>query len=227
MRGQPPSYLRIPHLAPSQSATADDRMVFGSARDAILAREAVVEEKLDGSNVMLWLGDGGEVECAGRSGPGAMDRGGQLGRLRAWVSEHRLRLRTVLAEADVVYGEWLWLTHTVFYDRLPSYLVVLDLGAAERRLHPLTVRNRLCQKAGLATPGCLFTGVPGSVEALNGLCGRSRFGHEAMEGVVIRDATEGPVAKLLAPGFRRKTDDEWQKSRSHNQLAPVASVESS
>ncbi|MHB8897046.1 MAG: RNA ligase family protein [Candidatus Geothermincolia bacterium] len=224
MKGLPPSYPRIPHLAPSDAATRDDRLLSAPTRDVVLFSEIAVEEKLDGSNVTLWLNENRGLECAGRSGPGAMDRGGQLGRLRAWASEHHSRVGAALAEADILYGEWLWLRHSVFYDRLPSFLVVLDLASVSHGLLPLTERNRLCRQAGLATPPCLFTGVPGTLEALFGLCGQSRFGHEAMEGLVVRDASSGPVAKLLAPGFRRKSDEEWRKARVHNELAPPGEI---
>jgi hypothetical protein len=223
MKGPPPSYRRIPHLASAAAATEDDRFLADPARDAVLSSPVVVEEKLDGSNVMLWLDERGEVECAGRSGPGAMDRGNQLGRLRAWAAEHRSLLVCALAEADVLYAEWLWLGHSVFYDRLPSLLVVLDLGLVRSGLLPLAERNQVCQQAGLATPPCLFSGVPGDLATLIGLCGQSRFGSEPMEGVVLRDASRGPVGKLLAPGFRRKSDDAWRKSRSYNELALITS----
>ena len=52
----------------------------------MLARPVLVEEKLDGANVVVWLEDE-RIECALRSGVGAQDRGKQLGPLRAWLAE--------------------------------------------------------------------------------------------------------------------------------------------
>ncbi|MCE9583301.1 MAG: RNA ligase family protein [Planctomycetes bacterium] len=183
-------------------------------RREILASDAIVEEKLDGANVSLWLADG-RVEAAGRAGVGAMDRGRQLGRLRAWAAGRDAALRKVLRPpVRAVYGEWLWRTHTVEYGALPDLLVVLDLWESPGRFALAARRDELCADAGLATPPVLFRGVPGSLKRLEALCGSSTFGAPLMEGVVVRvEGKAAPVAraKLLAPGFRRLDDAAWAR----------------
>jgi hypothetical protein len=147
-----------------------------------------------------------------------MDRGHQLGRLRAWVAARHRELAELTHGGWAVYAEWLWLTHTVHYDALPDYLVVLDLSHPDTGFLPAADRDKRCREVAMTTPAGFFCGVLGSIENLYGLLGRSRFSSEAMEGAVLR-APEGARCKVLRPGFVRRDDDDWSASRRHNRLA--------
>jgi hypothetical protein len=212
-----PGYPRIPYLWRAD-ASEDDEVVPPDAIRAWLGEPVVVEEKLDGANVSLWLDDG-RILVASRGGVGAMDRAGQLGRLRAWVGERGEPLREVLADGWVLYGEWLWLRHGVPYDGLPDWLVVLDLWRADGGFAATERRDEIAVGAGLALPPRLFGGVLGSRETLVGLLGTSGFSTEPMEGAVLR--RDGERAKVLQPGFRRRNDEEWSSNREHNELHPA------
>jgi hypothetical protein len=202
--------------------TDDDRVLGPSEAASLLAAEVVVEEKLDGANVMLWLEDG-RIEAALRSGPGSADRAGQLGPLRAWVGEHSDAIRELLNELDggSLYAEWLHLTHTIAYNRMPTYLVVLDLAGRDGAFRSAGGRDAAANRHGLATPPQLFQGVLGSLAAVEGLIAPSRFGDEQMEGVVVRRGNGGQprLAKLLRPGLQRLSDAEWAAGRPRNRLA--------
>jgi len=186
---------------------------------ALVGGEVILEEKLDGANVSLWLEDG-QVACGLRSGPGAMDRAGQLGPLRAWAAQHDEALRRALGECEAIYAEWLLLSHSLGYDRLPSYLVVLDLWRPDGFATP-DERNRVCATAGLPTPPEVWRGTPGSVAAIEGRLGPSSFGPEPMEGLVVRTVDGRPprLAKLLRGGFDQLDDAEWRRGRPHNRLS--------
>jgi RNA ligase len=223
----PPTYPRVAHLFPGRGSSDDVTLDSGELA-TLLASEVVVEEKLDGANVVLWLGDAGRVECALRSGPGSMDRAGQLGPLRAWTAAHDVPVRSVLANGyTAVYAEWLFLAHSVAYDRLPSFLAVIDLWRGENGFASVDDRDGLCADTGLVTPPELWRGVPHDLDAIEPLFGRSAWGSGPAEGLVVRSvdaAADVPrVAKLLAPGFDRLGDDEWRRGRPRNQLAEAAS----
>jgi len=190
-----------------------------SVVQAVIDGEVVVEEKLDGANVNLWLQDR-QVACGLRSGPGAMDRAGQLGQLQAWIAQHDEALRQALADYEAIYAEWLLLSHSVGYDRLPSYLVVLDLWRPDG-FATADERNSVCAAAGLPTPPEVWRGVPGSVAAVEARLGPSAFGPEPMEGLVVRTADGRPprVAKFLRDSFDQLDDAEWRRGRPHNQVS--------
>ena len=219
MTEAPPPYPRVAHLVGGRG-TRDDLVLGASERDALLAGPVILEEKLDGANVALWADDH-QVKVALRSGEGASDRAGQLGPLRAWVGERTDPLRSLLTDGTAAYAEWLLLTHTVAYDRLPAYLVVLDLWHPVTGFVAGTERDRRCRAAGLAHAPEVWKGTPRTVEEVERHLGTSDFGHEEMEGLVVRsaDGRSPRLAKLLRPGFGRIDDDAWAGGRPRNQLA--------
>ncbi len=215
----PPSYPRIPHLVAGRG-TSDDVTLPPAEVASLLAEPVLVEEKVDGANVALWVEDG-RVEVALRAGPGAMDRAGQLGPLRAWAAAHDPTLRTVIGDgASALYAEWLLLTHTSAYDRLPSYLVALDLWRPETGFLPVEERDAVCGAAGITTPPHVWTGVAGTVAAVERLLGPSAWGPGPAEGLVVRSLSV-PLhrAKLVPVTFHRLSDDDWRRGRPHNRLA--------
>ncbi|MGI9032650.1 MAG: RNA ligase family protein [Acidimicrobiales bacterium] len=215
----PPPYSRVPHLVAGRG-TEDDRVLSAAEATALLSRPVAVEEKLDGANVVLWL-EGSRIECALRSGPGSADRAGQLGPLRAWMAERSDQLRALVADGMALYAEWLYLTHSVAYDRLPAYLVTLDLRSPDGTFATVDDRNERCAARGMATPAKLYRGVVEKVDALEPLLAQSRYASGPAEGVIVRalDGAEPRLAKLLNAGFRRLGDDEWAGGRPRNLLA--------
>jgi len=215
----PPPYLRVPHLVPGRG-TRDDLVLQPEQVVTLLAREVVVEEKLDGANVVVWC-EGHRVECALRAGPGAADRAGQLGPLKAWAAERTHVIRRLLADDLALYGEWLYLTHTVAYDRLPSYFVGLDLRHQDGSFLTVDDRTAACEAAGVAVPPELWRGTAHDLGDIEGLLGMSRYGSTAAEGIVVRtvDGSEPRVVKLLRPQFQRLADDAWAAGRPRNRLA--------
>lgn len=222
----PPPYPRVAHLIPGRGSSDDINLDAGEVA-ALLASEVVVEEKLDGANVVLWLDDDGRVECALRSGLGSMDRAGQLGPLRAWAAAHDEALRSALSGGyRALYAEWLFLAHSLAYDRLPSFLIVIDFWRRENGFASVGQRDALCAKSGLVTPPELWRGVPHAIAAIERLFGRAAWGSGPAEGLVVRrvdDAADAPrLGKLLAPGFDRLGDDDWRRGRPRNRLGEAA-----
>lgn len=224
MTTAPPTYPRIAHLTAGRG-TSDDKVLSPTERARLLGSPVALEEKLDGANVVLWSEDH-VVRCALRSGPGGADRAGQLGPLRAWIAEHTTALTSVLGDEPLgLYAEWLLLTHAIAYDRLPAYLVVLDLRREDGTFLGLDERNRRCDDHGLARPPELWRGVPGSVQAVEAHLGPSRFGADAAEGLVVRALEPGAdprAAKVWRPGFAPLPDSAWQGGRPKNRLADAA-----
>jgi hypothetical protein len=213
---EPPPYPRIPYLwAPR--AEPDAPTVPKADVDRWFSDPVIAEEKLDGANVAVWPDDSARPRVAGRSGSGGMDRSGQLGRLRAWVAEHFAELGTLLGDSHALYGEWLWLAHSIRYERLPAWLIVLDLWSADTGFLSVGDRDERVLAAGLSLPPRLFHGVLGGGAQLERLAGPSAFGAPAAEGVMLRRRDER--CKFVPESFRRLDDDEWRAGRPTNQIA--------
>lgn len=157
-----PRFPSTPHIERVQSVTADDAVVTSHEFDAALlgARSQVVEEKLDGANVRIRFD--GESEPVIGNRDHVLKKGYlkdtpsklQFRPLWTWVYDHRdafKKLKRGLGIAPVVFGEWLYAKHTVFYDSLPTLLVPFDLYLDGHFMDPLDARDHL-QRAGFILP---------------------------------------------------------------------------
>jgi hypothetical protein len=88
----------------------------------------VVEEKIDGANAGISFGAGGELRLQSR---GHYLVGGYRERhfalLKTWAARHRDSLWRILGDRYVMFGEWVYAKHTIFYDQLPHYFLEFDL----------------------------------------------------------------------------------------------------
>jgi atypical dual specificity phosphatase len=198
--------------------------VLGRAeRDALLAVELEVEEKVDGANVMCWL-DAGVVRCSGRSGIEGADRARQFGALRAWVGTQSDLLAALLEPGDVLYGEWLLLTHTIAYTRLPDFFVALDLRRSDGTFLRGEERRRTLEAAGLVVPPLLGRHRY-RLDELESLTAHAAWAEGPAEGVVVRplatDPAIAPIAKLVRADFVPIEDSDWRRGRPSNRLASV------
>ena len=125
-------YPRTPHLWGSRLQAGDEDLAL-VAPSELSGRHLVIEEKLDGANAALSFDARGELLLQSR---GHYLRGGegerQFDLFKTWAQTHAPRLRPVLGARYVVYGEWLYAKHTVFYDQLPHYFLEFDVLDRER-----------------------------------------------------------------------------------------------
>lgn len=214
----PPKYPRVPHFAPSVAATDDDVVLAASGRDELLEVEVVVEEKLDGMNVMAWVQDG--IPLVGtRGGAETSDRSGERGRLKAWAAIHADALAQALGDRYALYGEWLRRRHGVAYERLPAELVGLDVyDLRDEVFLGVDDRDAVLARLGVPGPPRLFRGTLGSPERLAAMFGASAFADDRAEGVVVRAVSGDPrrVAKLVDPAWQGIGALPWE---GENRLA--------
>lgn len=117
-------YPRTPHLKGSRGPRMDDDIPFSR----LAGRDLVVEEKLDGANCAVSFSRAGDLMLQSR---GHFLTGGPRERhfalLKTWASRHQMDLHEALGARYVMFGEWLYAKHTVYYDRLPHYFLEFDL----------------------------------------------------------------------------------------------------
>ena len=143
-------YPRTPHLEGSRLQPGDEdlsQVPFSAVR----GRRLVVEEKCDGANSAVSFGKDGELLLQSRGHyltGGYRERHYQL--MKKWAAAHRNAFYGVLGSRYIMYGEWVYAKHTVYYDALPHYFlefdildretgVFLDTGTRRRMLSGLPV----------------------------------------------------------------------------------------
>ena len=130
-----------------------------------------VEEKLDGANSAVSFGPDGEVRLQSRGHyltGGGRERHFAL--LKTWAATHAQAFWPVLRDRFVMYGEWMYAKHTVFYDRLPHYFHEFDVFDRERQVFLSTeARRDLLQGLPIMPVPVLSNGPVASVEAVQAM----------------------------------------------------------
>jgi hypothetical protein len=143
----------------------------------IARRNLVVEEKMDGANAALSFGDDGQLLLQSR---GHFLTGGPRERhfdlFKQWAVTHSTAFLSILGARYVMYGEWLYARHTIYYDNLPHYFLEFDVLDKERGEF-LSTPRRLNLLAGLpiVSVRVLYEGTLSSLDNLTRLLGPSRF----------------------------------------------------
>jgi hypothetical protein len=169
-------YPRTCHIEGS-SLAEDDRDLRRVPFETIGGRHLVVEEKLDGANAAISFVRGGELRLQSR---GHFLTGGpherQFALLKAWSSRHRDGLWDRLGERFVLYGEWLFAKHTIFYDALPHLFLEFDvLDRLTGCFLSTPERRALLADSPVVSVPVLHEGPLPSLEALIALVGDSLY----------------------------------------------------
>lgn len=136
---------RTSHLAGSGLSGHDndsDRVKWST----VIGQNLVLEEKVDGSEVSFHFDENANLILRERSSDLDMDgRGGSekvYDELKNWLDIHQDVLFDRLQDRFMVYGMWCLAAHSIFYDRLPSYLLEFDIQDKEAAMFLSTPRRR-------------------------------------------------------------------------------------
>jgi RNA ligase len=169
-------YPRTPHLEGSRLQPGDEDLAAAPfAR--VKGRTVVVEEKLDGSNAGVSVGPGGALQLQSR---GHYLTGGPRERhfalFKQWASANAADLRERLGERYVMYGEWLYAKHTVYYDALPAYFMEFDIYDRQEQVFLSTERrHQLLAGSQVVSVPVLAAGPATTAAALRALVGPSLY----------------------------------------------------
>jgi hypothetical protein len=173
-------YPRTRHIEGSRLGPGDEDLEAAPFSD-LAGRFLVVEEKMDGANSAISFDGDGKLWLQSRGHfltGGAREK--HFAALKPWAHAHADALRERLGSRYVMYGEWLFAKHTVYYDALPHHFLEFDVldGTTGEFLSTARRRELLA--------GSPVTSVPVLAEAsfkrqdaLVALVGRSNFKTDA------------------------------------------------
>jgi hypothetical protein len=169
-------YPRTPHLTGSRQQPGDEDLSVVSL-EHLKGLSLVVEEKLDGANSAVSFGEDGRLLLQSRGhfldgGP----RERHFGLLKAWAGSVRDRLWEVLGSRHVMYGEWLYAKHTIFYDALPHYFFEFDVLDKETgQFLSTAARGELLRDTPVLSAPVLYAGPAPTAERLAALVKPTSF----------------------------------------------------
>jgi len=169
-------YPRTPHIEGSRLQPGDEDLSQIPFK-VIKGKYIVVEEKIDGANTAISFSDDGELMLQSR---GHYLEGGYREKhynlLKQWASVQKDSLYSVLGSRYIMYGEWLYAKHTVYYDMLPHYFLEFDiLDRSTGRYLDTDSRHKLLKDLPVCSVPVLKKGVFQSREELVKLLGRSNY----------------------------------------------------
>ncbi len=205
-----------PHLATVAGVEIrDDKVLSESERNEFLQHDLIVEEKVDGANLGISFDSEGNIGAQNRGAylhfPGA----GQWKKLEEWLAPRTDLLFEHLNDRYILFGEWCYARHSVFYDRLPDWFLGFDIyDKLTGHFLSSSRRDSLCRKMRIARVPFIARRrfiFPEIVKLLS----QSKLTDQPAEGLYLRlDQGEWLVqrAKLVRPGFIQSVAQHWSRS---------------
>lgn len=203
-------YPRIPHL-PGSNFLEDDISAIGFPKG-----DFYVFEKLDGANLGISIGEPGVLRLQNRGAYLENKRPHpQWDAAKNWsysMYEVFSALFTNLPEKSIVFGEWLYAKHSIYYSRLESLFVVYDIYTGHETFLPYPQVRMRAEEVGLCFSP-LITSTSNVEEFLISYYHTPLYSDE-YEGFIFRDVRKySEVYKFVNPGFTAGITSHWFDSR--------------
>ncbi|MGD9506574.1 MAG: RNA ligase family protein, partial [Syntrophobacteraceae bacterium] len=205
-----------PHLATMPGVDVrGDKVLTESERDEFLRHELTVEEKVDGANLGLSFDADGNIRAQNRGAYLYLPGSGQWKKLGEWLARHTDTLFEHLSDRYILFGEWCYARHSIFYDRLPDWFLAFDIFDRETlRFLASARRDRLIDEMHVSkAPGIArgrFT-----YREIQKLLSQSKLTDQPAEGIYLRIDHGDWLkqrAKLVRPAFIQAVEQHWSRS---------------
>ena len=169
-------YPRTPHIQGSRLQPGDEDLRQRPFAD-IAGKHVVLEEKIDGANTAISFTSNGELRLQSR---GHFLTGGYRERhynlLKQWGAVHKDRLHAILGYRYVMYGEWMYAKHTIYYDLLPHYFMEFDVLDRETgKFLDTPSRHELLQTLPICSVPVLSSGTFRNMDEILSFLGDSHY----------------------------------------------------
>lgn len=175
-------YPRTNHLQGSGFQKGDEDLE-SVPFEQIKGQYLVIEEKLDGANSGISFDDEGNLLIQSR---GHILRGGwreqQFNLLKSWATTYQDMFFDLLSNRYIMYGEWVFAKHTLFYDALPHYFMEFDIFDKKTEIFLSTRRRHMLLKdQPIISVPVLKTGCFERLEDITSLIGDSLYKTDELE----------------------------------------------
>jgi ATP-dependent RNA circularization protein (DNA/RNA ligase family) len=199
-----------------------------SEREMFLRHELVVEEKVDGANLGISFDREARVRCQNRGSYLQHPYEGQWKKLSEWLAPRTDILFEKLADRYILFGEWCYAQHSVFYNRLPDWFLGFDIFDKE------SLKFLSCSRRDVVLKDAGISGIPiiakghFTLSELKGMLSISHLCDKPPEGIYLRFDQEDWLkhrAKLVRPEFIQSVGDHWTRGGiKANQLKPGTQI---
>lgn len=192
-----------------------DKVLTESERDEFLRHTLTIEEKVDGANLGISFDAEGNMRAQNRGAYLHLPGSGQWKKLSEWLTLRTDALFEHLADQYILFGEWCYARHSIFYDRLPDWFLAFDIyDRKSRRFLSSARRDPLLEEMYISKVPILALG-RFSYSEIEKLLSQSKLTDQPAEGIYLRidhgDWLERR-AKLVRPTFIQAVEQHWSRS---------------
>ncbi len=195
----------------------------------LLTGKVTVEEKIDGANVGIIITHKPQQPYTLQKRGSLVDTSEhpQFNRFKAWANERYDQWLT-MPKNYIIYGEFMWATHHLFYDQLPDWFICFDIFDKSKQIYiSREERENFCDKNNIQIAPLLFYGNLTKSDLLP-LIQQSKYSStNQAEGLVIKNNRKQMRGKLVRPEFIKEISEDgthwttkWDSSKI-NQLSCI------
>jgi atypical dual specificity phosphatase len=210
-------FPRTKHLCNLGAMGRDDLLYSKKELDDFLNSTISVEEKVDGANLGIFLNSENKIIVQNRSHFVSPDYHPQFKLINKWIESHREDLMYVLSLGNyIMYGEWLYMKHSINYTMLPDYFIMFDLYDRDTNtfFSRDTVEN-IIENTSISLARTLFTGSATIDQLKQMVKTKSAYYDGEIEGIYVR-TFEGNKLKYRGKIVRTDFicgDEHWAKNK--------------
>ena len=198
-------YPRTRHIEGSKLQKGDEDLTQISF-NKIKGKYIVIEEKVDGANSAISFNSNKELLLQSR---GHFLTGGYRERhynfFKMWANAHKEELYEVIKDRYIIYGEWLYAKHSIYYDNLPHYFLEFDIfDKVEKVFLDTDRRNELLKDLPIYSAKVLARGKYNKIEDILKYLQNSNY------------ITDNHLENLKEEAIKQNVDPEVQLRQTDN-----------
>ena len=205
-----------PYIEMDSTIIRSDKILRNNEVEHILGRPISIEEKIDGANLGVSFNSSGNIQLQNRGSYLLMPLEGQWKPLEKWIICHETRIFDVLTDKYILFGEWCYAKHSIYYKELPDWFIGFVIYDIEKkRFLSVQKRNIFLERMEVKIVPLLGQGTYNWNELME-FFGKSQYGDENCEGIYIRQ-DEGEYlkyrAKMVRREFRQNITGHWSRGK--------------
>lgn len=203
-----------PYIEIDTSIKRNDKILSTDEITSILKGEIIVEEKIDGANIGISFDANGKIQVQNRGSYIYSPYLGQWKKLSDFLIKKENILFDILLDKYILFGEWCYAKHSVYYDHLPDWFIGFDIFDIKcEKFFSVDKRNFFLKEMGVEPVPQLAKG-SFEINELSTFFDISKFGSELSEGIYIRKDSGDYLeyrAKMVRKEFRQKIGEHWMR----------------
>ncbi len=139
----------------------------------IIDKPLVIEEKVDGSSLSISFDDNLDLSVYSRNKKATHK---EFDKVYEWAAKYQTILWNILSDKYIMYGEWMFQKHSIFYDDLPHFFLESDIYDKEKNQFLCSKsRQELLKDSFITSVKVLQVGNISKLSDITCLLGRSNY----------------------------------------------------